>query len=131
MWLDIFQINHHVGAKILKLLMLPHPPLLKKRQLSCITLKGTVTLVIFSRIFWLVRDKDMYLRSHNITVCVRNAYSICVDKMIWKKGDSDYFELSGWLYEEIIWIRSKLRASSFLVDLLIAFYTLDIVLSIV
>lgn len=44
----------------------------------------------------------VYLRSHNITVCIKNAYNICVDKLVCKKGDSDYFKLS----EMALWKRA-------------------------
>ena len=30
-------------------------------------------------------------RSHSITVRIKNACSICVGKVVWKKSDSDYF----------------------------------------
>lgn len=79
MLLDILQVHRHVGTIKLNLLI-------KKRPLLSITHKGTVSLVTFSRIFCVVRGKDMYSRSHDITVCIKNAYGICVGKMVWKKG---------------------------------------------
>ena len=43
-------------------------------------------------------------RSHSITVRIKNACSICVGKMVWKKSDSDYFSLS----EMVLWNREHL-----------------------
>ena len=40
-------------------------------------------------------------RSLSITVRIKNACSICVGKMVWKKSDSDYFQLS----EMVLWNR--------------------------